>query len=154
MNQYQRSTAPIASNPVAPGYLPYQSINPYILQNLANQQAAGAGLAGLGGLAGMIPSPLTASQQLQNYLFSPGLNSLYGAQQQQHIKPVNLPGYDQLASLQQFLPGAIPPANSWMAAQAQAAMLNNVLPANHPYLQVCNQYWSGLPLLHYCKSLI
>ena len=126
----------MTSNQMAPGYLPYQNINPYVLQNLANQQAAG--LAGLGGLAGMIPSPLTTNQQLQNYLFSPGLNSLYGAQQQQHVKPMNLPGYDQLANLQQFLPGAIPQANGYMAAQAQAAMFNNVLPANHPFLQVCD----------------
>jgi len=127
---------------MAPGYPPYQNINPYVLQNLANQQAAGAGLTGLSGLAGMIPSPLATNQQLQNYLFSPGLNSLYGAQQQQ-VKPMNLPCYDQLANLQQILPGAIPPANNWIAAQAQAAMFNNVLPANHPFLQVCHLHFKS-----------
>jgi hypothetical protein len=125
LNHLQRSPTPVSNSNLAnPVYLPYPNINPYLLQNLANYQA------GLGGLAGMGQSPM--NQHLQNFLLPQATPSLYGqlAKQSPGSAPMNVPCYDQV---QQFLPG-VPAANNWIGAGGAFA---NVLPPNHPYLQVC-----------------
>ena len=127
MTNRQRSPNQMSSPNMAPGFLPYP--NPFLLQNFAaaNYQANLAGLAS--------QSPLSASQQLQNYLYSQGAPNPYfnAAQMAKPINPVNLPCFDQVpGNLNPFLPGGIP-AN-WMSP---GAAFPQVLPPNHPFLQVC-----------------
>ena len=135
LSHLQRSPTPVPNNNLAnPVYLPYPNMSPYLLQNLAaaNYQAGAAGLAGLG------QSPM--NQHLQNYLFPPATPSLYGqlAKQSPGSAPMNVPCFDQVNNLQQFLPG-VPAVNNWMGPGGAFA---NVLPPNHPYLQVCFLSWS------------
>jgi hypothetical protein len=118
----QRSPTPL-TNPNA-GLFPYPNINPFALPGLAAAAANYQG--GFASLAGA-----AASQQLQNYLFP---NSLYGAAAQLPKPPsANLPCFDQVpAGLYPYLSG-VPSASNWMTSAAPFA---NVLPPNHPYLQV------------------
>jgi len=118
----QRSPTP-QMNPSS-GLFPYPNVNPFTLPGLAAAAAAANYPAGLAGLAGA-----AASQHLQNYLF-PG--SLYGA------PPIPKPGgpfnpFDQVPpNLYPYFSG-VPPATNWMYSASQ---FTNVLPPNHPVLQV------------------
>jgi hypothetical protein len=128
MTNRQRSPTPLSSPNMAPGFLPYPNLNPFLLQNLAaNYQAGLAGLAN--------QSPISASQQLQNYLFAQSAQNPYlgAAQMAKPVTPVNLPCYDPIPSnMNPFLPGGMP-AN-WMSP---GPAFQQALPPNHPFLQVC-----------------